>query len=179
VSDLLEQTKALRDRALAQLQTLPEYRNWAALKAAVEEMTRVELSEHFKPRRLSAEPERSSTGTTIDVTNGRRIPQGDAAATALRRGGTPLPGAILMSKAREVGAVIGGEKPVVSFTSTLSKDSRFYSFRHDGMYYWWFKDEPLPLNWKGMGSDDFDDLLDPISQSSSQEGGDGHGPATT
>ena len=74
----------------------------------------------------------------------KKISQLAAAAKALDKAGHPLPVDTLMDKAVAEGAVVGGEKPVISFGSSLSKSENFKSVRWNGEYAWWFSDRPLP-----------------------------------
>ena len=105
-----------------------------------------------------------------------RLTQGDAAEVILKEVG-PMGIIEIIKKAKERGAAVGGLNPTNNFRSAMSKDKRFYSFRHNSAYLWWLTGVPLPEGW-GEAADP--DLLDAAaSPNSNQEGGDGHGPATT
>lgn len=109
-----------------------------------------------------------------------RVSQADAAAALLEERGEPTPGVKLLNGLPAKGASVSGANPIVNFTSSMSKSGRFRSVRRDGRYFWWFKDRPLPTDWNEPESEEFDRLLNSGSpKPSRQEGGDGHGPATT
>jgi len=42
------------------------------------------------------------------------------------------------------GLVVGGKDPPINLSSTLSKDGRFESIRHEGRACWWLKGRALP-----------------------------------
>lgn len=184
MTDFYDEVCALRDRAWQAVVSSSEYKAYVALKEAADAL----------PRPDNAMPSVTSTGFSSaivrqhsavsealsSVAAHRKISQGDAAASALRTRGQPMSAADLLDQARAFGATIGGEKPLVGFTSTLSRDSRFVSVRKAGSYYWWFAGEPLPLAFQAEAEPgQFDDLLGSASLASSQKGGDGRGPATT
>jgi hypothetical protein len=74
---------------------------------------------------------------------------------------------------------VGGDKPLMSFGSTLSRDPRFTNHRRDGLYYWWLKEVDLPASFRNEAEpDDFAGLLGSASSSSSQEGGESHAATT-
>jgi hypothetical protein len=75
---------------------------------------------------------------------GKRVSQLDGAAATLERAGHPLPVRSLMQGAVDAGAFIGGDNPLASFSSSLSKSDRFKSVRWKGKYAWWFADRPMP-----------------------------------
>src|SRR5690242_9685945 len=172
---VLEKTKALRDEALTDLQRTEAYRNFQALDDAVEAMGGERIVARRGNVRINGvdEPKRKPI---TDAGSGRRKSQADVAYSALRAEGRPLIATELMAKTIEAGAHIGGEKPLVNFTSSLSRDERFYSFRDRGSYFWWFEGLPLPPEWNEPEPTEFDRLIGSGSSvSSNQEGGDGHG----
>lgn len=121
-----------------------------------------------------------SAGAVGRHSSARRLSQGDAAELALIRSEEPQTAVNLLHRATTEGAVIGGERPLVNFTSSLSKDTRFYSFRKNGAYFWWLCDVALPPEWNETEPDEFEGLLGSASSvHSSQEGGDGDAPATS
>jgi hypothetical protein len=75
----------------------------------------------------------------------KKVSQLEGAARALEATGHPLPVDTLMDKAVAEGAVVAGEKPVISFGSSLSKSPKFQSVRWNGAYAWWFSDRPMPV----------------------------------
>jgi hypothetical protein len=106
-----------------------------------------------------------------------RLSQGDAGVKALKEAGHPLHINALTNRSKAMGAMIGGGNPVANFRSTLSKDERFYSFRHNGDYWWWLTGVPLPQGWEEAADDlPFDTAA---SDSSNQEGGESHAATTT
>ena len=88
----------------------------------------------------------------------RKLSHTDAAEVALQLKGEPLSIGYLMQEARERGAEIGGLDPLNNFRSSDSKDERFVSLRHNGKFFWWLKNLPVPTNWKGS------DSIDPIEE---------------
>lgn len=180
MSGLVERASALRQEAWEAVKASSQYAQFKALDDAVAAMGGQSLL------RKAADSEPSTMTATrrvmgvAQVAEIKKPSQGDAAATALRRGGMPLPIGRLMEAALEAGAEIGGNDPLANFRSSLSKDARFQSFRRNNMYFWWFAGEPLPLAFQSETEpDDFSDLLGSASSSSSEKGGDGHDPATT
>lgn len=99
-----------------------------------------------------------------------KVPQGDAAEAALKANG-PLPVGVLLEKAVEKGAKVGGDKPLVSFRSMLSKDDRFYSLQRNNMYFWWLSDTDLP---EGFLPEPEDSDLWGSGSTTNEEGGDAH-----
>ena len=94
---------------------------------------------------------------------------------ALRRAGEPLPIGRLREATLAEGGAIGGADPIANFRSNLSRDPRFKSVMRNGMYFWWFTDEVLPLGWANEAA--ANDLLSTAaapSMHSSQEGGGDH-----
>ena len=109
----------------------------------------------------------------------RRLTQTSAAELVLRERGGPTTGADLMAALPSKGVTIGGENPTVNFTSSMSKSGKFESHRRDGKYYWWFKGEPLPIEWLNNEAPDL-----PLHERSdasgvgNQEGGEANATAT-
>jgi hypothetical protein len=181
-NDIFKGVLELRAQAWGAVIASPDFAAFKALDDAVVALggaTLIVGNAAAAPRTASPRPHVTVSGRGDGAVAGefRKISQTNAAAAALKGVGNPLSANFLMEEARSFGAVVGGEKPLVNFTSSLSKDDRFYSFRKEGNYYWWLTNEPLPPGWKETGSDDFD-LLDPVSDSSSQEGGDAHAATT-
>jgi hypothetical protein len=75
------------------------------------------------------------------------------------------------------GIILSGSSSQINFTSSLSKSGKFESVRRNGRYYWWFKDEPLPVDWQ-----EAPDLLSKEGSGASdvgyQEGGEANATAT-
>lgn len=180
---MLDKIEKLRDEAWQEVMASPALATVRALDDAVEAAGGKRLFESqgsripaaitsaiFTPA-LSVRPAAYAGG-------GEAIPrmsQADAAEQALLSNG-PLPVTPLMTQAIELGANVGGEKPLVSFRSTLSKDDRFYSIKRDGYFYWWLTNVDLPEGWMGP-SESYDLPLDPDPESS-QRGGDSHAATT-
>lgn len=81
----------------------------------------------------------------------RKISQGDAAFQALEDHGEPLPIGRFLEAAIEKGARVGGDDQVANFRSSVSKDERFKPVTRNGLYFWWFKERPLPQGWESGG----------------------------
>ena len=180
-SNYIDSTKGLRDAAWRDVKMSPDYLAFKALDDAVAAMGGDRIIFEAGARTEADRP-RASVGTFANIRSTRpvtRLTQAGGAEAALRSNGDPLPIGRLLEEAIKHGAIIGGDKPLANFRSTISKDPRFVSVMRNGMYFWWFKDEALPSGWnEAVGPD----LLDGPTASgahSSQGGGGGHGPATT
>lgn len=168
---------ALRDEALDEMRKTEAFKAFIALDDAVVAMG---------GERLPVTDSIDSAVTAVSNIysrmprnpNGKRVSQGDAAAMVLEERG-PTPGVDLLDAIPDKGGNVGGDKPMINLTSTMSKDSRFVSVRRDGSYFWWFADRPLPENWNTGAGLDLGGEPAPVSMPSSLEGGDGHDPATT
>jgi hypothetical protein len=109
----------------------------------------------------------------------RRQTQTGAAEVILRERGSPMTVHELMAALPSKGVTLGGGDPQVNFTSSLSKSGKFQSVRHNGKYYWWFKDEMLPVEWLNKEAPDL--LSEEGSDASvigNQEGGEANATAT-
>jgi len=169
---ILDKTIALRREAWEQVKATPAYAAYRAIDNAVVALggDSALLSGALKPGSIYAPPSPP-----------KRISQTDAAASALREGGMPLPIGRFMEAAIEKGADVGGANPINNFRSALSKDPRFEAVKRNGMYFWWFAGEPLPLRFQDQHKETADpDLLaeSAASSSSSQEGGESHAATT-
>lgn len=159
---LLERTKALRDEAFRAVAASPAYMAYQALENAVAAMGGETQSVGSKvpSGRSSTAIGNGSVGSDASV---KRVSQPDAAAAILRERGSPAMGWQLLEALPSKGASVSPSNPTINFTSAMSKSGRFQSVRHDGNYYWWFKDEPLPSGWNEAKPEDFDGLLGPAS----------------
>jgi hypothetical protein len=85
----------------------------------------------------------------------------------------------LMEALPSMGVTLRGENRQINFTSSLSKSGKFQSFRHEGTYWWWFKNELLPIEWLNKEAPDL--LSNEGSDASfagNQEGGEANATAT-
>jgi hypothetical protein len=146
MSDLIERAKALRDIAWAEVVETQQYKNFAALKAAVDAMSKTELAAHLRSVPAAPLSRRMAAAAVADSLS-RKVSQADAGVAALREAGEPLPIGRFMEAAIAKGAAINGANPLANFRSTVSKDARFRSVMRNGMYFWWFSNEPLPPGW--------------------------------
>lgn len=177
---MLDKIEKLRDEAWQEAMASPLFATVRALDDAVAAAGGSRL---FNVKALDAPQPLYASTKILEIKNvfdpgkasGQRLSQGDAAEKALRRAG-PLPVGRLMEAAAELGAQIGGEKPLVSFRSTLSKDNRFYSVKRNGMFFWWLTGIDFPEGWMGP-SESYDLPLDP-DPDSNQKGGDRHAATT-
>jgi hypothetical protein len=120
----------------SKLSLTPDYLLLVALEKARAEFVGARASaqkDFLESLVISSEPE-------------KRISQLKAAEIALDKTGVPMPAATLMEGAIAEGAIIGGDKPLMSFGSSLSKSDKFKSVRWKGEYAWWFSDRPLPAS---------------------------------
>lgn len=175
---MIEKVKALREEVLEQLQNSDEFRAFTALDNAVialggkallisPSLAQVTDAVHAANQKLPH----------IPVLTGRRISHGDAAALVLEERG-PTQGVDLLNAVPAKGGVIGGEKPMINLTSSLSKDARFVSIRRNGSYFWWFADKPLPADWDTGAGLDLGEEPAPVLSNSSQEGGEANAATT-
>lgn len=178
---LLDKTSRLREEAWDQLCASPAYHIFKALDDAVVAMgggSQVPMAHQFpKGIRVGINGGISHSPITRALME-KRVSQGDAAEHALREFNTPMASASLLDRAREKGASVGGEKPLVSFTSSLSKDDRFYSFREGANYFWWLAGVPVPPGWNETANPNLP-YEGAVSSTVSQKGGGGHDPTTT
>lgn len=177
MSTILEKMAALRDEALDEMRISAAFRAFIALDDAV-----VAMGGERVPVTASVDSTVSAVSNIYSrmprSPNGKRVSQGDAAAMVLNERG-PTQGVDLLNAIPDKGGNVGGDKPMINLTSTMSKDPRFASVRRDGSYFWWFADRPLPENWNTGAGLNLGEEPAPVSVPSSLEGGDGHGPATT
>lgn len=175
---VLDATSALRDKAWAEVKASPSFVSFKALDIAVGAMGGSQI--------LAASDALPSTVQKPDVLPRKKLvarkrtrpSQGDTAEACLKRAGEPLPIRNLMEKVIGYGVQISGEDPLANFRSTLSRDNRFKSIMREGAYYWWLTSSPVPINWKEAEGLDFQ--VEPsASDSSSQNGGDGHAANNT
>lgn len=179
MTSLLEKVRILREEAWGELIVAPEYTTFKALDEAVVRMGGVSKL----PLEASAASE--AVRQIIDRTIGKATAEGgkrkysDAAEIALRMGGAPLTISRLMEAAEEHGAEVGGTDPLNNFRSAVSKDPRFLPLRREGKHFWWLAGEPVPPSKNEAATPDWIEEAAASSLRSSEEGGDGHGPATT
>lgn len=182
---IIKNTAALRDRAWQTLIATREYIAFRALNDAVKAMGGESKAEYAATIAKLASPVRPAMhygggpAVASPANFTRKLSQADAAEQILRETGKPMTGANLLKALPAKGVQVGGEKPDVNFTSTLSRDERFYSLRENGTYFWWLVGLPVPPR-----SDETPDL--PLENGSSasvsssgQKGGEGNAPATT
>jgi hypothetical protein len=140
--DALNGLDELIAAARARLATNPDYIALRAMEKARAEIVGIKPSQTRTIAGFDELLQNLGTGARAD--SGKRVSQLDAAAMALESMGHPMPVELLMEKAVEHGAVVGGAKPAISFGSSLSKSERFKSVRWRGKYAWWFSDRAMP-----------------------------------
>lgn len=174
---ILEKMGALRDEALDEMRFSAAFKAFIALDDAVVAMGGERLP-------ITASLDSAVTAVSSIYSrmprnpNGKRVSQGDAAAMVLEERG-PTQGVDLLDAIPDKGGNVGGDKPMINLTSTMSKDPRFASIRRDGNYFWWFANRPLPENWNTGAGLDLGEEPAPVFAPSGSEGGDGHDPTTT
>lgn len=175
--------EAIRDKAWDAVKASEAYAVFAALDAAVVAaggQARLASPTATIVKTPIAMPVTHAAVGYANSTKPRKLSQAEAAYIGLRKADRPMPVGDLMEAATVEGAAIGGSDPLANFRSALSKDTRFRSIMRKGQYFWWFADAALPSKWNDPEPDDFESLMASGSSfSSNQEGGDGHGPATT
>lgn len=158
MSDLLADTIALRARAWDAVKSSPAYAQFCALDEAVIAMGGTSMTTSHSPthsnlvihavRRTGANyigmgSTHFSSGAKYPAQE-RKISHADAALSALRKAGRPMLSPELLAAARAEGAAIGGEKPIINLTSSLSRSGQIESRRINGVPHWWIVGVPLP-----------------------------------
>lgn len=69
-----------------------------------------------------------------------------AAELAIESAGHPIATRALLAELSKYGKSVGGTKPAVGLSSTLSAHEKFESVDWDGLKAWWIKGKPLPRN---------------------------------
>lgn len=188
MADILSAAIQLRQQAWEVVQASAAFAQFRALDAAIVEMggSSILPATHDAARILSnpqdtklhenwvkQENTRKFTGAPI----GRKVSHAEAAYFALAKAGHPLQSVELLEAARNEGAKIGGEKPIVNLTSTLSRNDGFINVRFDGVPHWWLSDRPLPYGWVAQSDDGDDAQSMDISSMFGEKGGDDDGAA--
>ncbi len=167
----------MREKAWEEVVASPAFRAFRAADNMVIELGGQSVMPNLSTGESQAEDKHKVPRPRFRAADGKpKLTQAEVAASVLKELG-PMGTGMLIDMAKEQGAAIGGAHPVNSFRSTLSKDSRFYSFRHGGEHLWWLTDVPLPEGWNRAA----DDLLEQAAalNHKSQEGGDGHAANNT
>lgn len=174
-----DKTRALRDEAW---QGVTETDVFLAFKALDDAVVRMGGTSRIVDEGVPSPAPTSQVYKALvrRMTEHRRLSHAEAAEIALREAKQPLQTPQLLDAAKAAGAEIGGNDPLNNFRSTISKDDRFNSVKKSGSNYWWITGLDLPSGWNEPEPLDLEALLGSgPSVSSSKEGGDGHGPATT
>ncbi|RYY22912.1 MAG: hypothetical protein EOP62_21895 [Sphingomonadales bacterium] len=149
-TDYLSGTQLMRDKAWAEVLQSETYKAFVALDAAVVAMGGQSMDKAAPSAAAITSAHCVGWPPVMPVVRERirRQPShADMAWTALRKSGRPLSIGRFLEATIAEGAEIGGDQ-LANFRSTLSKDNRFQSVRHNSMYFWWFADEPLPLEFR-------------------------------
>lgn len=183
---LLEKAKAIRAEAWKELMSSPQF---AAFKAS-DDFVLALGGGTAMPSAFGTAPSKANgaaSPTILEVLLQRkkeeqaaikRITQADAAEAALREKGEPLPVGRFMEAAEAKGARFSGKDALANFRSAISKDTRFYSFSRNNMYFWWFTGEALPPGWNETADPDLLAGSAASSAHSSQKGGEAHAATT-
>ncbi|KPF92686.1 hypothetical protein IP81_05705 [Novosphingobium sp. AAP83] len=151
MNDILQATQALRDQAWDALRSSPAFAQVCALDDAVVAMGGASIL-GLAAEKPSAAPSAgtfrpSSGNVTINAVynkSAKRISHAAAAYRALTLAGRPMQSPELLNAARAQGADIGGTKPIINMTSSLSRSDEVYSLRIGGVPHWWIIGQPLP-----------------------------------
>lgn len=184
MADILQATIALREQAWADVQVLPAFAQFLALDAAVVAMggesliapagmmqATTSVGNDGVERRL----QKFARPSILKASS--KISHAEAAYAALVKAGHPLTSVELLDAAMREGAKIGGEKPIVNLTSTLSRNAEFINERFDGVPHWWLADKPLPHNWSMARNDALNANQFDISSMLGEKGDDDDGAA--
>jgi hypothetical protein len=181
--DLLEGAKALRQTAWLELTKCKPFASFKAMDDAVAAMGggrligesplfgAANMAEPNPPARKRIRP------FTPKKMTAKRSTQGDVAEKILRDGNQPLNIHKLLAAVIDEGVEINGTDKLSNFRSNISRDKRFRSIMSNGGYFWWITSSPIPRGWDETAGQDL--WSEPAVSSDNQEGGDGHGPATT
>lgn len=175
--DFSAEANDMRARAWAEIVASPAFRAFRAADNMVVELGGVSIMPKLSTdvNRVEVAPKANPKPRVRGIDGKPRLTQAEVGVAVLKALG-PMDIATLTDMSKDYGAVVGGANPIANFRSTLSKDNRFYSFRHNGDHLWWLSDVPLPEGWDEAA----DDLLrNAASSFSSQEGGDGHAANNT
>lgn len=170
---ILGKIEALRAEALKEVWDHPSFAMVRALDDAVAAAGGDSLV--VGPKR----PALLSTNDVVAIgynSGGKKVSQGDVAEAVLKKNG-PMPIGLLLEGSMDAGAKVGGEKPLASFRSMLSKDERFYSLQRNNMFFWWLNGVELPEEFMPEPEQGLD--LQGSGNNTNQEGGDGHAANNT
>jgi hypothetical protein len=180
---MLNRTEALRQEAFEALRASDKFRAFKALDDAVVAMGGKRQLAESAPADLT-----TSNGAVIEVKplppvnrqrQRKRLSQGDGAEMALKQVGVPVASPDLIELVDKMGIeVSSGPNRLANFGSILSRDSRFYSVRHEGVYYWWLKGVEVPPFENEAPGLLGEDQPGTSSVSSNQEGGDANAATT-
>ena len=152
----------MRQAAWQELSALPAFVAFMAADKMVVDMGGASMLDSDAPK-----PSKGIAAAVLKVTTPRAFASGDRPASpsngdiafeVLSKKGAPMSTIPLMEECRTNGARIGGKDPINNFRSSLSRDDRFHSFRHEGGYYWWLKGASIPNTWLEAAGPD---LLNP------------------
>lgn len=155
-SDWLERARVLRAEAWEAVQASPDYVAFKKFDDLVVNMGGASVV----PEGDASAAWKSASMRALDaaakrIADQKKLSQGDAAEMVLLTKREPLLLTNLLQETIAMGASIGGADPLANFRSALSKDERFFVFKHKGSYLWWLSKEPVPAAW----TSDFDELL--------------------
>jgi hypothetical protein len=157
MDSILSSAIALRQQAFEALEATPAYAQLKALDAAVVAMGGKSIWEQRVSDHSIAKGPLIAGGIGSGLVQAgkvritgklplKRMSHAQAAYAALLKHGIPMQTAELMQAATQEGAYVGGERPMVNFTSSLSRDDRLISVKVKGAYYWWIENQPWPLD---------------------------------
>lgn len=138
-SELRELNRMIQE-VEARLARSPDYITLRALERA-----RDEIEAQYHERVVDHD-----TGAELAlVPTGRQFKKGgpsqlDAAAQALEQAGEPLTTPEMVNRVRLLGAKVGGAKPNINLSSSLSKSEDFQNVKWKGETAWWLANRPLP-----------------------------------
>ncbi|MCY1670662.1 hypothetical protein OVA07_06500 [Novosphingobium sp. SL115] len=151
MNDILQATQSLRDQAWATLKALPAFAQVRALDEAVVAMGGASIFSMALKAGETVVSGPSIRATMLPIpmraahgSGAKRISHADAAYQAIMLAGRPMQSPELLDAARAQGANIGGAKPIINMTSSLSRSDEVYSLRIGGVPHWWIVGQPLP-----------------------------------
>ena len=182
IRDYLVEATMLRDAALAELRQHPAFQAFTVLDNAVVSLGGSRSGFNGAATEsasvISVLAERARNRAEIFVKGAKPLSQGDAAEQVLRELDIPVRLSELLAAVEDKGVKVSGADPAANFRSTISRDDRFYSLKHDGQYLWWLTGVTLPRAW--IEATEYGLLAEPVASLpfSSLEGGEPIAPTT-
>lgn len=136
IDSTLTELRTMRDRLRQKLEATADFVEWQAVDTAIRQI------EASRSSQMAATP--APLAKLPDGANGRKLSQTDLAILVVTRKGRPLPTSAIIPEILAMGGTVGGNNPLTSLSSVLSKSTRVESVSWQGSKGWWPKGVPLP-----------------------------------